>query len=85
MQMDEKAGLKRVLEQELQWVQHRMKNLDLIDEKLLQTRQLAVQAKHENLTTEGIEALTARMNDLAAQVRELDRESRRTEEGKIFE
>jgi flagellin-like hook-associated protein FlgL len=83
--MDEKEELKQELEKELQWVQYRQKMLDIMEEKLLQMKQLAEQAKQGNLTAGEIEALNARINDLAAQVRALDSESRRTEDGKILE
>ena len=46
---------------------------------------LAEQAKQDNLTARELEALNARINDLAAQVRALDTESRRTEDGRILE
>jgi hypothetical protein len=83
--MDEKEELKQKLEQELQWVQYRQKMLDIIEEKLLQMKLLAEQAKQDNLTARELEALNARINDLAAQVRALDTESRRTEDGRILE
>jgi hypothetical protein len=44
MKMDEKEKLKHELEQELQWVQYRKKMLDIIEEKLLQMKQLAERA-----------------------------------------
>jgi hypothetical protein len=59
--------------------------LDIIEEKLLQMKLLAEQAKQDNLTARELEALNARINDLAAQVRALDTESRRTEDGRILE
>lgn len=85
MQMDEKEELKQELEQELKWVQYRQKMLDIMEEKLLQMKQLVEQAKQGNLTVEEMEELNARLNNLTAQVRALDGESRRTEEGKILE
>ena len=83
--MDEKEELKQELEQELQWIQYRQKMLDIIEEKLLEMRQLAERAKQENLTTGEIEAINARLNDLALQVKALDSESRRIEDGRILE
>ena len=83
--MNEKEELKKELEQELQLVQYRMKMLDIIEEKLMQMRQLAEKAKQENLTPVEIEALNSRLNDLAKQVMALDGESRITEGGKILE
>ena len=83
--MDEKEELKQELEQELQWVQYRTKMLDIMEEKLLQMRQLSEQAKQGNLTKGELEALNVRLNDLAMQVRAIDSESRRIEDGKILE
>lgn len=85
MQMDEREELKQELEQELLWVQYRQKMLDIMEEKLLQMRQLAEQAKRENLTTGEIEALNTKINDLAAQVKAIDSESRKMEDRKILE
>jgi hypothetical protein len=39
--MDEKEELRQELQEELQWVQYRQKMLDIVEEKLLQMRQLA--------------------------------------------
>ena len=83
--MDEKEELMKELEQELQLVQYRMKMLDIMEEKLLQMRQIAEKAKQENLTPGEIEVLNSRLNDLAEQVRALDGESRTTEDEKILE
>jgi flagellin-like hook-associated protein FlgL len=81
--MNEKEEFK--METELQWVQYRMKMLDIIDEKLLQMKQLAEQVKQDVLTEEERVALNTRLNELAAQVRAIDSESRRIEDGKILE
>lgn len=83
--MDEKEELKQELEQEIQWVQYRQKMLDIIEEKLLQMKQLAEQAKEENLSPAELELLNDRLNNLAEQVRALDSESRKIEDGKILE
>ena len=85
MQMDEREELKRELEQELHWVKYRQKMLGAIEEKLQQMKQLAERAGQESLMPEEIEALNSKLNDLAIQVRALDGESRRTEDGKILE
>lgn len=82
--MYEKQKLKHELEQELQWVHYRQKILDIIEEKLLQMKQLAEQAKQENLTPEELELLNVKVNKLAAQVRALDSESRKIEAEKIL-
>jgi hypothetical protein len=82
--MDENKELKQELEQELQLVQYRQKMLDIIEEKLLEMRKIAEEAKQDNLAAGELEELNARINDLAAQIRALDGESRRIEDGKIL-
>jgi hypothetical protein len=79
--MDEKEELK----QELQWVQYRQKMLNIIEEKLLQMRLLTEDAKVGNLSLKELEVLICRLNNLAVQVRTIDSESRRAEDGKILE
>lgn len=83
--MDEREELKLKLEQELQWVQYRQKMLDIIDDKLIQMRELAEQAKQGNLAIGELESLNNRLNNLAAQVRAIDSESRKIEDGKILQ
>lgn len=85
MYMEEKEVLEQVLLQELHWVQYRQDILDIMEEKLLQMRELAEKAKQGNLTAVELEDLNVKLNDLAAHVRALDEESRRTEYGKILE
>lgn len=53
--------------------------LDIIEEKVLQMRKLAEQAKEDNLSPEELEVLDAKLSILAAQVNVLDEESRKTE------
>ena len=77
--MDEKEELKKELQQELQWVQYRQKMLDIMEEKLLQMKELAQQAKDNNLSPEEIAVLNAKLNRFAAQVNALDEESRKIE------
>ena len=74
--MDEKEELKQELEQKLQWVKYRQMMLDIIEAKLLEMREIAYQAKEENFSAVEIEALNAKINNLAAQVNALDEESR---------
>lgn len=74
--MNEKEELRKELEKELQWVQYRQKMLDIIEKKLLQMKQLAERAKQANCTSEELEELNAKLNDLASQVRAIDSESR---------
>lgn len=59
--------------------------LDIIDEKLLQMKRLAEQAKQGNLATGEMEVLNDRLNNLATQVKALDGESRRIEDWEILE
>lgn len=83
--MDEREELKQELKLELQWVQYRQNMLDIMEEKLLQMREIAEQVKEGNLTIEEIVSLNVRLNNLAVQVKAIDSESRRTEDGKILE
>lgn len=83
--MDEKEEQKQELQQQLEWVQYRQNMLDIIEEKLLQMREITEKAKEENLSSQEIEVLNASLNNLASQVNALDSESRGTEEGKILE
>ena len=63
--MNEREELKQELEQELLWVQYRQKMLDIIEEKLLEMKQIVEQAKQENLTARELELLNNRLNNLA--------------------
>lgn len=83
--MDEKEELKKELEQELEWVKYRQKMLDLIEDKLMQMKQIAEQAKEDKLSPIELKALNDRLNNLAEQVRALDSESRKMEDEKILE
>jgi hypothetical protein len=80
--MDEKAELMEELEQELQWVQYRMKMLDLMEGMLFQMREIAETANQGNHTTEELDAMNERLNNLAAQVRAINEESRKIKMGK---
>ena len=82
MWMDEKEELKEVLEQELVWVKYRQDMLDIIEEKLLKMREIAEQAKEENMSPEKLKVLNTKLKNLAAQVRALDEESRKMEYGR---
>lgn len=82
--MDEKEELKIELEQELQWSQYRQKMLVIIEDKLFEMRRIAEQAKQGNLTSEKLEVLNARLNNLATQVKALDGESTKGEYGKVM-
>ena len=82
--MNEKEELKEELDQELEWVKYRQKMLDIMQGKLLQMRELAEQAKQENLTAGELESINTKINNLVAQVRAIDSESRKTEYEKIL-
>ena len=81
----EKEEVKQELKQELMWVKYRQKMLDIMEEKLLQMKQLAEQAKEKSLSTYELEELNAKLNNLAEQVQALDGESRRIEDRRILE
>lgn len=83
MPMDEKEELKKELQQELQWVKYRQEMLGIIEDKLLQMKELAEHAKQDNPSEDEIAALNAKLNNLAAQVNALDGESRRINYGTI--
>ncbi len=83
--MDEREELKQELKDELQWLKYRIRMLDIIEEKLLEMRKIAYQVKNEKYATGEIEAVNVKLTNLVAQVKALDSESRRTEEGKILE
>lgn len=83
--MDEREELKMELEQELQWVKYRQNMLDIMDDKLLKMREIAEKAKLGNLTSEELGVLADKLNNLAIQVRALDGESRKIEDGNILE
>jgi hypothetical protein len=71
--------VKNHLVYELQWVNYRMQMLDIIEKKLLQMKELAERAKEDELSSQELEALNTKLNNLAVQVNALDEESRKTE------
>lgn len=83
--MDERAELEQELEAELQWVDYRQNMLEIMEEKLMQMRELAEYARDDDLTSEEIELINKKLNNLNMQVKALDDESRRTEDGRILE
>jgi hypothetical protein len=83
--MDEKEELKQKLQRELNWVKYRYNMLGVIEVKLLQMREIAKQAKEDNLIAVEIEALNARINKLAIQVNSIDEQSRNIEDREIIE
>lgn len=85
MDENEKEELKQELEQELFWIKYRKNMLDIIDEKLFQMREIAEKIKNQKLSKKEIEELNAKLNILKIQVKAIDGESRKTEDGKIIE
>ena len=85
MDENEKEELKQELEQELLWVKYRKNMLDIIDEKLLKMREIAEKIKNKKLSKKEIEELNSKLNILEMQVKAIDGESRKTEDGKIIE
>ncbi|MBX4265173.1 hypothetical protein [Clostridium estertheticum] len=83
--MDEKEELKQEMQQQLEWVEYRQKMLDIIEVKLLQMREIMEQGKEENLSSEEIEVLNAKLNNLASQVNAIDSESGITKDARILE
>ncbi|RQN12292.1 putative motility protein [Clostridium butyricum] len=59
--------------------------MDTNKETGTQMKKIAQQAKHGNLTEEELKVLNTRINDLVMQIRAIDSESRRIEEGRILE
>lgn len=68
--------LKQELQQKFEWMQHRQNMLDIMEIKLLQMREIKEQAKPDNLSSEEVETLNAKINNLALQVNKIDSESR---------
>ncbi|BCZ48606.1 hypothetical protein psyc5s11_46730 [Clostridium gelidum] len=83
--MDEREELIQQLKAELQWVKYRTRMLDIIEEKLLKMRKMAEIAIEENLSSDETQAINSEIKDLEEQVKALDSESRRIEDGKILE
>lgn len=77
--MDEREELKQKLKSELQWVKYRIRILDIIEEKLVQMRNMTEVAKEGNLSEYEIKDISTEINNLAEQVRALDEESRKFE------
>ena len=59
--------------------------LDIIEVKLMGIRDIAKLAKQGNLNSGELEELNARLHNLVAQIRALDEESKKKEDGKILE
>lgn len=66
-------------------MKYRQNMLDMMEEKLHEMREIAEKAKDKNLTARELESFNIKLNNLAEQVKALDGESRRIEDGKILE
>lgn len=75
--MDEREELKQELKSELQWVKYRIRMLDIIEEKLVQMRNIAEMAKEGNFSVDEIESINEEINNLAEQAIALEEESRK--------
>jgi hypothetical protein len=69
-------GEKEELMMELNRVKYRHNMLGIMEVKLLQMKEIAMQAKEEDLSALEIEILNNRIINLAAQVNAIDEESR---------
>lgn len=83
--MDEREEIKMRLEQELQWVKYRQNMLDIMDDKLLQMKEIAEKVKWGNFTSEQLQTISNKLSNLAVQVKAIDEESRRMENGNTLE
>ncbi len=69
------TDLKKELEEQLKKVIHRLQILDMIEETLLQTRELAQRVVDEELTDNEIQGINLKVKSLEEQVRLLNSES----------
>lgn len=83
--MDEREEFKQELTNELELVKYRIKMLDIMEEKLLKMEEIAERIREEKLSLDEVNILNDKFNDLALQVKAIDGESRRLEDGKILE
>ncbi|WP_017211325.1 hypothetical protein [Clostridium beijerinckii] len=83
--MDEREEFKQELTNELELVKYRIKMLDIMEEKLLNMEEIAERIRKEKLSLDEVNILNSKLNDLALQVKAIDGESRRLEDGKILE
>ena len=67
------------------YIQYRKNMLDIIEEKLVQMREIAEKIKNQKLSKKEIEELNSKLNILKMQVKAIDGESRKTEDEKIIE
>lgn len=74
--MNKDDEVNEYLNDELQWVIYRQKMLDIIEEKLLKMKELAIKAKDDNITSEELKNIQMNIDKLATQIKALDEESR---------
>lgn len=63
--------------EELQWVKYRLNILDIIEKKLFTMKGLAQKVQNSSLSKSEIDELNRKLNNLAAQIKALDQESRK--------
>lgn len=63
--------------EELQWVKYRLNILDIIEKKLFTMRGLVQKSQNSNLSESEIDEINHKLNNLAAQIKALDQESRK--------
>ena len=73
--MTEQAYVKKELEAQLEKVKQRLQILDMIEERLLQMRELAQKVVDEELTEEELQKINQQVKYMEEQVRLLDSES----------
>ncbi|MGH4121122.1 hypothetical protein [Clostridium sp.] len=78
-------GEREELMMELNRVNYRHNMLGIMEVKLLQMREIAQQAKDENLSVMEIEVLNTKLNNLASKVNAIDEESKNIESERIVE
>ena len=73
--MTEQEQVKKQLEEQLEKVKRRLQILDMIEEKLLQMKELAQRVIDEELTDEEIQEINKQVQNLGEQVKLLDSEA----------
>ena len=73
--MTEQAYVKKELEAQLEKVKQRLQILDMIEERLLQMRELVQKVVDEDLTEEELQKINQQVKYMEEQVRLLDSES----------
>ena len=64
------------LQQKLEWIQCRLGELDQVESKLIEMRQLAEYARNNTLSCEKIKELTVKINKLQQEVIAMDEHSK---------